>query len=72
MAIWHRIVEAGRQGFRNLTRKPELRVWHHRDRQGTLHWHAYNPTTGQSFSAASEAEMRIWVEKQYLYQCSKP
>jgi hypothetical protein len=67
LSLFERLMKAGRKGLKTLSHQPELQVWQKRDRQGGLHWYAYNPMTGRSFSASSEAEMRIWIEKQYLY-----
>lgn len=43
-----------------------LRVWQSVDQQGDRWWCAYNPQTGQSVYAESEAEMQIWIEQNYL------
>lgn len=48
-----------------LTKGNELQVWQTSDRFGNTWWNAYDPATGRSASLASEAEMRIWIEKRY-------
>jgi hypothetical protein len=55
----------GQRLLTQLTARPELQVWHSSDRQGHLHWHAYNPFTGQSVHGLDESEMRLWIEQQY-------
>jgi hypothetical protein len=40
----------------------ELRIWQEKDRQGRLHWHVFDPSTGKSVSCASELEMLSWIE----------
>jgi len=42
----------------------ELRIWRTND-HGSSWWHAYDPVTGRSTSAHSEAEMRAWIEQRY-------
>ncbi|MDX2243912.1 MAG: hypothetical protein NW224_24815 [Leptolyngbyaceae cyanobacterium bins.302] len=42
-----------------------LQVWQSVDQQGDRWWCAYNPQTGQSVYAESEAEMRIWIDANY-------
>ena len=46
-----------------LTEAPELKIWQKRDRDGHIHWHAYDPCTDKSVCFASELEMIIWIEK---------
>ncbi len=48
-----------------LTKGNELQVWQTVDHFGNTWWNAYDPATGRSTSVASEAEMRVWVEKRY-------
>ena len=43
----------------------ELKVWQSSDRAGHKWWNAYDPTTGNSISLDSEAEMRMWIEERY-------
>ncbi|WP_228061535.1 hypothetical protein [[Phormidium] sp. LEGE 05292] len=43
----------------------ELKVWQSRDRTGHTWWEAYDPSTGNSISLDSEAEMRMWIEERY-------
>ncbi|MFB2833170.1 hypothetical protein [Floridanema evergladense] len=43
----------------------ELKVWQTSDRKGHTWWNAYDPTTGNSISLDSEAEMRMWIEERY-------
>lgn len=45
----------------------EVRVWQRRDRAGETEWNAYDPATGRSVFAASEAEMRNWIEQSYYH-----
>jgi hypothetical protein len=42
--------------------EPELRVWQKQDRNGHIHWYAYDPLTSKSISFASELEMLRWLE----------
>jgi hypothetical protein len=42
--------------------EPELKMWQKKDRQGRLHWHVFDPSTGKSVSFASELEMLSWIE----------
>jgi hypothetical protein len=46
-----------------LTEEQELKIWQKRDRNGHIHWHAYDPCIGKSVSFASELEMIIWIEQ---------
>ncbi len=48
-----------------LLSKQEVRVWQKSSENGNGEWHAYDPATGRSVCAASDAEMRIWIEQQY-------
>ncbi|MGA9379475.1 MAG: hypothetical protein WBV73_11970 [Phormidium sp.] len=43
----------------------EPKVWQSSDRAGHTWWNAYDPTTGNSISLDSEAEMRMWIEERY-------
>lgn len=57
------------QGFVTLiNHASELKVWQSRDRKGHTWWNAYDPTTGNSISLDSEAEMRMWIEERYYQQ----
>ncbi|MFB2895737.1 hypothetical protein ACE1CI_22750 [Aerosakkonemataceae cyanobacterium BLCC-F50] len=54
------------EGFVTLiNHASELKVWQSRDRKGHTWWNAYDPTTGNSISLDSEAEMRMWIEDRY-------
>jgi hypothetical protein len=46
----------------DLTPQSELTLCQKLDRQGSNHWHAYDRSTGESMSFASEEEMRRWIE----------
>ena len=48
-----------------LTGGNELQVWQTSDRFGNTWWNAYDPATDRSTSHASEAEIRVWIEKRY-------
>ncbi|MGL4618325.1 hypothetical protein [Chroococcidiopsis sp.] len=51
--------------FALLFQSNELQVKQRRDRQGNTWWQAFDPTTNQSTSFGSEAEMRSWIEQRY-------
>ncbi|MDV2991144.1 MAG: hypothetical protein N4J56_000798 [Chroococcidiopsis sp. SAG 2025] len=53
------------QLFTWLFQGNELQVKQRRDRQGNTWWQAFDPTTNQSVSFGSEAEMRSWIEQRY-------
>ena len=48
-----------------ITKEPELKVWQTQDRHGHIHWHVYDPWTGESISFFSEAAMLCWIENRY-------
>jgi hypothetical protein len=49
----------------SLLRGNELQVEQRRDRRGNTWWQAFDPTTNESVSFGSEAEMRAWIEQRY-------
>lgn len=48
-----------------LTKGNELQVWQTSDRLGNTWWNAYDPANGRSTSHATDAEIRVWIEKRY-------
>ena len=48
-----------------ITKEPELKVWQTQDRHGHIHWHVYDPWTGESISFFSETAMLCWIENRY-------
>jgi hypothetical protein len=56
--LWQKAIAA-------LTKEPELKIWQEQDRDGHIHWHAYDPLTNKSVSFASELEMLSWMENLY-------
>lgn len=49
-----------------LTRDRQApRLWMTTNATGDSIWHSYDPMTHQSFSSASEQEMRSWLESRY-------
>lgn len=60
-----KIVELVQRLFASLIRGNELQVKQRRDRQGNTWWQAFDPTTDESASFGSEAEMRSWIEQRY-------
>ncbi|MBF2027460.1 MAG: hypothetical protein IGS48_11930 [Oscillatoriales cyanobacterium C42_A2020_001] len=59
--LWHDLVTL-------VTGDRRLQVWQSVDEQGDRWWCAYNPQTGQSVYADSEAEMRFWIEQNYSHE----
>jgi hypothetical protein len=43
--------------------RPQVQIWPRLDRSQARYWQAYDPKSGQSFSATSAAEMRFWLEQ---------
>lgn len=62
-----------RQGFNqlvqgllnNLSGSDEPRITEKRNRGGGSQWQVYDPTTGQSTTFLSEAEVRAWLDQRY-------
>ena len=46
-----------------LADRPQLQICQRLDRSNTRYWQGYDPKTGSSFTATSEAEMRFWIEQ---------
>jgi hypothetical protein len=65
MSLRKRLTNGIRHGLRQLNHTPDLQIQQQRDRAGDLYWLAYNPKTGKTFTSASEADMRAWIEQQY-------
>lgn len=42
-------------------------IWKTVDANGRLQWRAYDPTTRQSIDAASDADLRSWLEDRHYY-----
>lgn len=59
--LWHDLVTL-------VTGDARLQVWQSVDERGDRWWCAYNPQTGQSVYADSEAEMRLWIEQNYSHE----
>ncbi|NJR23216.1 MAG: hypothetical protein HC786_14175 [Richelia sp. CSU_2_1] len=43
----------------------ELRIWQTSDRNGNTWWHGCDRVTGRSIDAATEGEMRAWLDRRY-------
>ncbi|MBD2103346.1 hypothetical protein H6F94_21025 [Leptolyngbya sp. FACHB-261] len=54
--------------LRAIMNRSELQIWQGLDRFGNVCWHIYDPKTGRSLQADSEAEVRTWIEQQYYQQ----
>ncbi|HHP7243700.1 MAG TPA: hypothetical protein ACFE0H_03335 [Elainellaceae cyanobacterium] len=57
----------GRSTVRFLTQGHEIRIWQTTSRNGTIRWHAYDPSTDQRVTLSSEAEIRSWLEQRYRW-----
>ena len=44
----------------------ELRIWQTSDNDGNTWWHGCDRVTGRSIDAATEGEMRAWLERRYF------
>lgn len=51
---------------RFLSDSSEPRIQFKRDRLGNHFWRVYDPSTNQSATFSSEAEVRIWLEQRYV------
>lgn len=56
-----------RSTVRFLTQGPEIRIWQTKSRNGSIRWHAYDPSTDQRVTLSSEAEIRSWLEQRYRW-----
>jgi hypothetical protein len=43
----------------------EVRIWQTCDRNGNTWWHGCDRATGRSKSAATDDEMRAWIDRRY-------
>jgi hypothetical protein len=43
----------------------EPRIWTVQDRQGNLHWKAFDPTTQRVVDCLTENDLRIWLEERH-------
>jgi hypothetical protein len=43
----------------------EPRVWEHQNRNGTVYWCVYDPTSGFKACLGSELEVRFWLEQHF-------
>ncbi len=43
----------------------KLRIWQTADRDGNSWWHGFDPFTGSSTLAATDDEMRAWIDRHY-------
>ncbi|HEY9618831.1 MAG TPA: hypothetical protein V6C78_00600 [Crinalium sp.] len=48
-----------------ITKESELKIWQKQDHQGHIHWHVYDPWSGESVSFVSEETMYHWIENRY-------
>lgn len=42
-----------------------LRIWQSSDNDGNTWWHACDRATGRSIKAATDDEMRAWIDRRY-------
>jgi hypothetical protein len=47
------------------TGENELRIWQTSDHDGNTWWHGCDRATGRSICAATENEMRAWIDRRY-------
>ncbi|NJK66926.1 MAG: hypothetical protein HC941_10565 [Microcoleus sp. SU_5_3] len=43
----------------------ELRIWQTSDNNGNAWWHGCDRVTGRSICAATDDEMRAWIDRRY-------
>ncbi|MEG3896589.1 hypothetical protein QT989_13085 [Microcoleus sp. SVA1_B6] len=43
----------------------EVRIWQTSDNDGNTWWHGCDRATGRSIDAASDGEMRAWLDRRY-------
>jgi hypothetical protein len=43
----------------------EVRIWQTSDNDGNTWWHGCDRVTGRSIDAATEGEMRAWIDRRY-------
>jgi hypothetical protein len=43
----------------------ELRIWQTSDNNGNAWWHGCDRATGRSICAATDDEMRAWIDRRY-------
>ncbi|MEG3861162.1 hypothetical protein [Microcoleus sp. herbarium12] len=43
----------------------DVRIWQTHDRHGNTWWHGCDRATGRYTSAATEDEMRAWIDRRY-------
>ncbi|WP_332978291.1 hypothetical protein [Microcoleus sp. A003_D6] len=43
----------------------DVRIWQTSDRDGNTWWHGCDRATGRSIDAASDGEMRAWLDRRY-------
>jgi hypothetical protein len=47
------------------TGEDELRIWQTSDNNGNAWWHGCDRATGRSICAATDDEMRAWIDRRY-------
>ena len=63
--IWPAIQQELSYIAQALAGSQEPHIWQHRDANGQLWWHAYDPVSDRQVCCDSEAELRIWLESRY-------
>ena len=43
----------------------KLRIWQSSDNEGNTWWHGCDRATGRSIKAATDDEMRAWIDRRY-------
>lgn len=56
--IWQGLLAAAAGGN-------EVRIWQARDRNGNTWWHGCDRATGRSTCAATDDEIRAWIDRRY-------
>lgn len=51
--------------FTTMAGNAEPKVWQTTSRNGVMIWNVYDPTTKESTSFATEADVRSWLEQRY-------
>ncbi len=53
--------------FTTMVGDAEPKIWQMTSRNGVMIWNVYDPTTKESTSFATEADVRSWLEQRYSH-----